>query len=147
MKLCSQSSAIENHTVPETSKSSPQLKVGENIASSIRCPHRSEINFTDDAISHSSSQIGSEEVEELSTNISDLLNAISAELRGDINPGSNEFLETELGRYKTFLSKHHVHITRHMGKLKPDSKLRNFLLLSLQNDLIKLLNENNHIKI
>uniref|UniRef100_A0A1B0FJR1 DUF4485 domain-containing protein n=1 Tax=Glossina morsitans morsitans TaxID=37546 RepID=A0A1B0FJR1_GLOMM len=147
MKICSQSSAIENHTVPETSKSSPQLKGGENIASSIRCPHRSEINFTDDAISHSSSQISSEEVEELSTNISDLLNAISAELRGDINPGSNEFLETELGRYKTFLSKHHVHITRHMGKLKPDSKLRNFLLLSLQNDLIKLLNENNHIKI
>uniref|UniRef100_A0A1A9UV05 Uncharacterized protein n=1 Tax=Glossina austeni TaxID=7395 RepID=A0A1A9UV05_GLOAU len=45
----------------------------------------------------------SEEVEELSTNISDLLNAISAELRGNINPRSNEFLETELGRYKTFI--------------------------------------------
>ncbi|KAL9901589.1 uncharacterized protein ACN2A1_003345 [Glossina fuscipes fuscipes] len=147
MKICSQSSGIENQTIAEATKSSNQLKGEETIAPSISCPHHSEINFADDAISHSSSQISSEEVEELSTNISDLLNAISAELRGDINPGSNEFLETELGRYKAFLNKHHVHITRHMGKLKPDSKLRNFLLLSLQNDLIKLLNENNHIKI
>lgn len=80
------------------------------------------------------------ENEKIREDISDLLEAISGELRGDIEPGTNDCLERELARYKVFMMSHSK-LAIHLTTLTTDMKLRHFLLLSLQNDLIKLLSE------
>lgn len=69
-----------------------------------------------------------------------LLKAIEAELSGYVGSGCNKYLESELLRYKSFIM-NFSHIARVLNKLKSQSALRSFLLLSLQDDLIKLINE------
>ncbi|XP_046807282.1 uncharacterized protein LOC111675849 [Lucilia cuprina] len=78
--------------------------------------------------------------EEMREDINELLEAIKAELCGDSEPGSNDYLDRELSRYKSFLMAN-SYLAEHLKSLTSDIKLRNCLLLSLQNDLVKLLNE------
>ncbi|XP_017477053.1 PREDICTED: uncharacterized protein LOC108367041 [Rhagoletis zephyria] len=73
--------------------------------------------------------------------IATLLKAIASELRGEQTPGSNDFLEYELARYKNFI-KNYSHLAGNMFKLQDRPILRPFLLLNLQNDLVKLLPAN-----
>ncbi|XP_067645214.1 uncharacterized protein [Eurosta solidaginis] len=70
-----------------------------------------------------------------------LLDAIASELRGEQTPGSNDFLECELARYKNFIQ-NYSDMSVKLEKLRQQPTLRSFLLLNLQNDLVKLLNEN-----
>lgn len=78
--------------------------------------------------------------EEMREDINELLEAISSELRGDTEPGSNDYLDRELSRYKNFLMAQN-HLTGQFRSLTSEQKLRNCLLLNLQNDLVKLLND------
>ncbi|KAM7357557.1 uncharacterized protein ACRADG_002849 [Cochliomyia hominivorax] len=80
------------------------------------------------------------EYEEMREDINELLEAISAELRGDSEPGSNDYLDRELARYKNFLMNQN-HLSDHFCSLTSEHKIRNCLLLSLQNSLVKLLND------
>ncbi|XP_065359103.1 uncharacterized protein LOC135953241 [Calliphora vicina] len=82
----------------------------------------------------------SPDCEEMCEDINELLEAITAELRGDAEPGSNDYLDRELSRYKNFFMEN-SHLASHLRSLTSNMKLRNCLLLSLQNDLVKLLNE------
>lgn len=72
--------------------------------------------------------------------ICELLEAISAELRGTTEPGSSDYLERELSRYKGFVMSH-SDLATHLKSLSSGMKLRYFLLLGLQNDLVKLLSD------
>lgn len=72
--------------------------------------------------------------------ITTLLKMISSELRGDNEPGCSDYLEHELSRYAAFLQNYPT-MARYIDELKCDIKLRNFLLLNLQNDLIRLLSD------
>ncbi|XP_011195552.2 uncharacterized protein LOC105220761 [Zeugodacus cucurbitae] len=69
-----------------------------------------------------------------------LLKAIEAELSGYVGSGCNKYLESELLRYKNFIM-NFSNIARVLNKLKSQSALRSFLLLNLQDDLIKLIND------
>lgn len=69
-----------------------------------------------------------------------LLKAIAAELSGYVGCGCNKYLESELLRYKNFIM-NFSNFARVLNKLKSQSALRSFLLLNLQDDLIKLINE------
>lgn len=83
------------------------------------------------------------DIDDMRDDINKLLAAIMAELSGDVDPGSNDYLDRELARYKGFLMAN-CRLTANFKTLKSDMKLRNCLLLSLQNDLVKLLNEHNN---
>ena len=82
------------------------------------------------------------DIDDMRDDINKLLAAIMAELSGDVEPGSNDYLDRELARYKGFLMAN-SRLTTNFKTVKCDMKLRNCLLLSLQNDLVKLLNEHN----
>ncbi|XP_012158136.1 uncharacterized protein LOC105664963 [Ceratitis capitata] len=69
-----------------------------------------------------------------------LLDAIASELRGDQTPGNNDYLEYELARYKKFIMGYSK-VAAEISKLQARKSLRSYLLLNLQNDLVKLLNE------
>ena len=83
------------------------------------------------------------DIDDMRDDINKLLAAIMAELSGDVEPGSNDYLDRELARYKGFLMAN-SRLKTNLKTLKSDMKLRNCLLLSLQNDLVKLLNEHNN---
>ncbi|XP_054732701.1 uncharacterized protein LOC129240748 [Anastrepha obliqua] len=69
-----------------------------------------------------------------------LLDVIFSELSGESTPGTNDFLESELARYKNFIMNYSV-MGANMLQWKSQPALRSFLLMQLQNDLVKLLNE------
>lgn len=77
---------------------------------------------------------------EMPEDICELLEAISAELQGTTEPGSSDYLERELSRYKGFVMSH-SDLATHLKSLSSGMKLRYFLLLGLQNDLVKLLSD------
>lgn len=72
--------------------------------------------------------------------ITTLLDAIGAELRGEQSPGTNDYLEYELARYKNFKLQF-PQVAERIAKLKAEQSLRSYFLLNLQNDLVKLLND------
>lgn len=72
--------------------------------------------------------------------ITTLLDAIASELRGEQSPGTNDYLEYELARYKNFKLQF-PQVAEKIAKLKAEQSLRSYFLLNLQNDLVKLLND------
>ncbi|XP_011195553.2 uncharacterized protein LOC105220762 [Zeugodacus cucurbitae] len=72
--------------------------------------------------------------------ITTLLEAIASELRGEQTPGTNDYLEYELARYKNFKLQF-PQVAEKISKLKAEQSLRSYFLLNLQNDLVKLLND------
>ncbi|XP_017489610.1 PREDICTED: uncharacterized protein LOC108377829 [Rhagoletis zephyria] len=70
-----------------------------------------------------------------------LLEAIRAELRGEVGSNCNDYLESELVRYKNFIM-NFSSIAFVLDTLKSLPALRTFLLINLQNDLIKLITDN-----
>lgn len=81
-----------------------------------------------------------EDKEELRKDILELLEAISAELRGEMEPGSSRYLERELARYNNFLMSR-PNEAEELRTLQSDRKLRFSLLLGLQSTLVKLLSD------
>ncbi|XP_067643000.1 uncharacterized protein [Eurosta solidaginis] len=79
--------------------------------------------------------------ESMRQDVATLLEAISAELRGIVDSGCNDYLESELLRYKNFIM-NFSSIACVLDKLKTQPTLRSFLLINLQNDLIKLITDN-----
>ncbi|XP_054732702.1 uncharacterized protein LOC129240749 [Anastrepha obliqua] len=73
--------------------------------------------------------------------VENLLQAIGAELRGYVGCGCNDYLESELSRYKNFIM-NFSSIACALAKMESLPALRSFLLINLQNDLIKLLSDN-----
>ncbi|XP_073838931.1 uncharacterized protein isoform X2 [Musca autumnalis] len=78
--------------------------------------------------------------QEMSEDICELLEAISAELSGDVGPGCSAYLENELARYKAHVMSH-PDLAAPLKILSSEMKLRYSLLLGLQNELVKLLSD------
>uniref|UniRef100_A0A1I8P385 DUF4485 domain-containing protein n=1 Tax=Stomoxys calcitrans TaxID=35570 RepID=A0A1I8P385_STOCA len=74
----------------------------------------------------------------MSEDICELLEAILSELKGATKPGASYYLERELCRYHKFLMSH-SDMAQHLKILSSEMELRLMLLLSLQNDLVKLM--------
>lgn len=91
-------------------------------------------------IANISPTVADPDYKEMREDICELLEAISAELRGTTEPGSSDYLERELSRYKGFVMSH-SDLATHLKSLSSGMKLRYFLLLGLQNDLVKLLSD------
>ncbi|XP_037953426.1 uncharacterized protein LOC119683693 [Teleopsis dalmanni] len=74
--------------------------------------------------------------DEWNSNISELLSAISSELRGEMQPDSNKYLEAELKRYSEYLrSTSKIPMKGYKAMYS-----RTYLLVQLRNDLLKLIN-------
>ncbi|XP_012158134.1 uncharacterized protein LOC105664962 [Ceratitis capitata] len=78
--------------------------------------------------------------ESLRQDVAALLEAIQGELSGYVESGCNKYLESELLRYKNFIM-NFSSIACVLNNLKSQPALRSFLLINLQNDLIKLISD------
>lgn len=80
------------------------------------------------------------ENQDFQSDIQELLNCISGELKGDLEPGQNSYLEHELCRYREFIMEY-SQMACSLQAMPTEAMMRSFLLLNLQNDLVKLLND------